>query len=143
MPVGDRPYRSPYSTSPHEWLPRPHHEPPGRAPVVYDEWEATRGPYEGRGPRGYRRSDERIFEDVCERFTEHGLLDPSDVEVNVRGGEVVLSGTVATRAEKRLAEDIADLVFGVVEVHNRLRVQPPGGVPRSGGEPAVDGSMER
>ncbi|HXN33826.1 MAG TPA: BON domain-containing protein [Polyangiaceae bacterium] len=84
---------------------------------------ATRGPYAGRAPRGYRRSDERIREEVCERFTEHGDLDPVDVEVSVRGGEVMLVGTVSTRAQKRLAEDIVDAVFGVVEVHNHLRVQ--------------------
>jgi osmotically-inducible protein OsmY len=101
-----------------------------------------RGPYTGRGPRGYRRSDDRILEDVCERFTEHGQLDPSDVEVTVRGGEVVLSGTVATRTEKRLAEDIADLVFGVVEVHNRLRVQRSSDAPRPPA-PVVDGPLDR
>lgn len=81
------------------------------------------GPFVGRGPKGYRRSDERIREDVCERFTAHGELDPTDVEVCVRGGEVMLSGTISTRAQKRLAEDIAEAVFGVVEVHNHLRVR--------------------
>jgi osmotically-inducible protein OsmY len=84
----------------------------------------------GVGPRGYRRSDDRIREDVCERFTEHGQLDPTDVEVSVREGEVLLTGSVATRGQKRLAEDIADLVFGVVEVHNHLHVQRPGDVPQ-------------
>src|SRR5215470_8212273 len=29
------------------------------------------GPYAGRGPRGYQRSDERIREDVCERMCEN------------------------------------------------------------------------
>jgi hypothetical protein len=81
----------------------------------------------GIGPRGYRRSDERIREDVCERFSEHGQLDPSDVEVAVHEGEVLLSGTVSTRAQKRLAEDIADFVVGVIEVHNYLRVQRAAG----------------
>jgi len=89
-----------------------------------DPYPSTPGPYVGRGPRGYRRSDERIREDVCERFTAHGELDPTDVEVSVRGGEVRLSGTVSTRAQKRLAEDIVDAVFGVAEVHNHLRVRP-------------------
>jgi osmotically-inducible protein OsmY len=77
----------------------------------------------GVGPRGYRRSDERIREDVCERFAQHGQLDPSDVEVAVRDGEVLLTGSVATRMQKRLAEDIAERVFGVVEVQNHLHVQ--------------------
>jgi hypothetical protein len=86
----------------------------------------ARGPYVGRGPRGYRRSDERIFEDVCERLTEHGEVDASDIEVNVTGGEVMLRGTVSTRAQKHLAEDIVDAASGVLEVHNRLRVQRSG-----------------
>jgi hypothetical protein len=107
-----------------EWPSRPEWE-TSYAHWSYEHWESIRGPYAGVGPRGYRRSDERIREDVCERFTEHGQLDPSDVEVSVREGEVLLTGTVATRAQKRLAEDIADLAFGVVEVHNHLHVQRP------------------
>jgi len=92
----------------------------------------TRGPYVGRGPRGYRRSDERIREEVCDRFTEHGDLDPTDVEVGVRGGEVVLVGTVSTRAQKRLAEAIVEAVFGVVEVQNHLRVPSAAAADRPG-----------
>jgi hypothetical protein len=122
----------------------------GRVPLVRPPsspagWEGMRGPYVGIGPRGYRRSDERIREDVCERFAEHGQLDPSDVEVAVHEGEVLLSGTVSTRAQKRLAEDIADDVFGVTEVHNHLRVQRAGArsspVPR--GAPAPQLPEER
>jgi hypothetical protein len=102
-------------------------ETPRRAQPPVSEWgESARGPYVGIGPRGYRRSDERIREDVCERFAQHGQLDPSDVEVAVHDGEVLLTGSVATRTQKRLAEDIADRVFGVVEVQNHLHVQRSG-----------------
>jgi osmotically-inducible protein OsmY len=62
---------------------------------------------------------------VCDRLTEHGEVDARDMEVTVSGGEVTLSGTAPTRTQKRLAEDIADAVIGVIEVHNRLRVQRP------------------
>jgi hypothetical protein len=92
----------------------------------------ARGPYVGLGPRGYHRSDERIHEEVCERLTEHGDIDATDVEVGVEGGEVTLSGTVATRSQKRLAEDVADGVAGVVDVDNRLRVLRPGSDPSRG-----------
>jgi len=34
-------------------------------------WESP-GPHSGRGPQGYRRSDERIHEEVCDRLTAHG-----------------------------------------------------------------------
>jgi hypothetical protein len=99
----------------------------------YAEWEpreTVRGPYSGVAPRGYQRGDERIREDICERFTEHGYLDPSDVEVSVRAGEAMLTGSVATRGQKRLAEDLAESVAGVLEVHNHLHVQRRGDPPR-------------
>jgi osmotically-inducible protein OsmY len=76
----------------------------------------------GRGPRGYQRSDDRIREDVCERLTENPWVDASDIEIAVRAGEVTLSGTVRDRTDKREAEDVAEHVSGVREVHNNLRV---------------------
>jgi len=82
-------------------------------------WDVE-GPHRGRGPRGYRRADERIYEDVCDRLQHHGRLDASDVEVAVDDGEVTLSGTVPDRATKRIAETVAETVRGVVDVHNRL-----------------------
>lgn len=90
----------------------------------HQDWHIP-GPYVGRGPRGYGRSDERITEEVCQRLTEAGQLDASDMEVEVSGGEVTLKGSVDSRRAKRLAEDIADTVTGVVDVHNQLRVRPP------------------
>lgn len=80
--------------------------------------------YRGWGPRGYRRSDERIFEDVCSRLMDNPWLDADDVEVRVDGGEVTLTGTVDSRGSKRLADDIAYGVSGVWDVHNRLQVLP-------------------
>ena len=76
----------------------------------------------GRGPKGYRRSDERITEDVNDRLTASDWLDASAVEVDVRDGEVSLRGTVPDRDSKRLAEDLAEGVPGVREVMNQLRV---------------------
>ncbi len=58
------------------------------------------GPYTGRGPRGYVRSDERILEDVCERMSRHGQLDAGNIDVEVKDGEVYLAGDVASRSEK-------------------------------------------
>jgi hypothetical protein len=80
------------------------------------------GPFSGRGPRGYQRTDERLREDVCERLTQDPWIDASDLEVTVRGGEVTLSGAVRDRGDKRHAEDLAERVSGVREVHNNLRV---------------------
>ena len=82
------------------------------------------GSFAGLGPRGYRRSDERIREDVCERMCDSAELDASDIEIVVVGGEVTLTGSVHDRDEKRLAEDLSENVSGVREVHNQLRVSP-------------------
>ena len=84
--------------------------------------EPRPGPHAGRGPRGYMRSDERIREDVCERLAQPGYVDARDIDVRVSGGEVTLEGSVRERREKRLAEDIAERVAGVRDVHNLLRV---------------------
>jgi hypothetical protein len=80
------------------------------------------GPHRGRGPKGYKRSDERIFEDVNDRLTDDPMVDASDVEVRVENGEVTLNGTVASRFAKRRAEDCADSVAGVGHVQNNLRI---------------------
>lgn len=75
----------------------------------------------GRGPKGYQRSDNRILEDVCDRLT-YSDVDAGDIEVRVESGEVTLSGFVRDRADKRRAEDVAEEVSGVREVHNNIRV---------------------
>lgn len=79
--------------------------------------------HRGRGPKGYRRSDERIKEDVSDRLTDDRYLDASDIEVAVEGGEVTLGGGVDDRQARRRAEDIAEQVSGVTYVQNRLRVK--------------------
>jgi hypothetical protein len=89
-------------------------------------WTGTGGPHAGRGPRGYQRSDERIREDVCDVLCGHGFIDASEIEVAVLNGEVTLSGVVRERPQKRMAEDAAEQVSGVREVHNQLRVSPGG-----------------
>jgi BON domain len=78
--------------------------------------------YRGRGPKNWRRSDERIREVVNELLTEHDGIDATDIEVEVHDAEVTLTGQVGSRWEKRLAEDIAGSCRGVHDVHNRLTV---------------------
>jgi osmotically-inducible protein OsmY len=80
------------------------------------------GGYAGRGPKGYTRTDDRIREEVCERLSRDDDVDASEIEVRVQNGEVTLEGTVQTRSMKHQAEDLADDVTGVSDVHNHLRV---------------------
>jgi len=77
----------------------------------------------GKGPKGYRRSDERIKEEISDMLTSHPEIDPSEVEIKVSIGEVTLTGTASSRHEKRLIEDLASQVSGVSDVTNQLRVQ--------------------
>ena len=87
-----------------------------------DPWRP--GPYGGVGPRGWRRLDERITDDVVQRLTTDPEVDASDVDVTVANGAVVLQGSVDTRAQRRRAEDLAWSCDGVRDVQNRLRIRP-------------------
>lgn len=80
------------------------------------------GRFYGRGPKGYRRSDDRIREDVSEEFFRHPELDASEIEIQVQNGEVTLTGKVEDRHQKRLAEDVAEQCSGVTDIHNQLKV---------------------
>jgi osmotically-inducible protein OsmY len=87
-------------------------------------WDEVRaGQHRGRGPKGYRRSDDRIREDVSDRLADDSWLDASDIEVRVEGAEVTLIGLVASRDDKRRAERLAEDVSGVDNVQNNLRVR--------------------
>lgn len=76
----------------------------------------------GKGPKGWKRSDERIREDVCERLERDARVDASEIEVSVRDGVVTLSGKVEDRPSKRQAEDIIEFLPGVKDVRNDLTV---------------------
>lgn len=77
----------------------------------------------GIGPKGYKRSDERIHEDICERLIDSDHVDCGDVSVEVKDGTVTLEGTVPDRYMKYEIEDIADSCSGVRDVENNIRVQ--------------------
>ncbi|MGE3467230.1 MAG: BON domain-containing protein [Pyrinomonadaceae bacterium] len=113
------------------------------------EMDQRYGRYSGVGPKGYTRSDDRIKEDVNDRLTYHAYLDASDIDVQVDDGDVVLTGTVPTKYEKRYAEDIADNIYGVKNVENRLRVNSQAWSGRTAGTyspsetPAYSGETEK
>lgn len=76
-----------------------------------------------RDPVGWQRADAAIHSDVCELFRESPALDDTDIEVEVKDGEVTLNGTVRDRPSKRLAETLTEHVVGVWDVHNRLTIR--------------------
>jgi hypothetical protein len=86
----------------------------------------SRVSHAGKGPKSFRRTDERIQEDVCERLWRHPQIDASGIEVEVKGGLVFLRGTVDERRTKRMAEAEIEFVPGVVDVQNELRIDRHG-----------------
>jgi len=80
------------------------------------------GEHHGKGPKGYKRSDERIREDVCDRLADDDHLDATHINVAVSNGEVTLEGSIGSRSDKRRAEDCAESVSGVTHCQNNLRV---------------------
>lgn len=79
--------------------------------------------FRGRGPKGYRRSDDRIREEACDCLTDDSRIDASEIECTVKNGEVVISGTVRTREERRRIEDVLERLSGVQHVQNNVRVK--------------------
>jgi osmotically-inducible protein OsmY len=84
---------------------------------------SERGRFAGQGPKGYKRSDERIREEVSDALMMHPEIDASEIEVKVSDGEVTLTGTVQEREDKWLAEQLCEGIPGVRDVSNSLRVK--------------------
>jgi len=81
------------------------------------------GPHRGKRTNGFSRFDECSQEDVNDRLSDYSFIDASEIDVTVEGAEVVLTGTVDNKEEKRRAEDIAERISGVKNVENRLKVK--------------------
>lgn len=77
----------------------------------------------GKAPKGYRRSDERIREEIAESVMEWSEIDASEVQIDVSNGNVTLQGTVDSRRTKNLLEEIADCVSGVEDIDNQIKVK--------------------
>lgn len=78
--------------------------------------------HRGRGPKNYKRSNERLLEDACERLTHDHRVNASEINVTAKDNEITLDGTVGSRREKRRAEDCVHDISGVTHVQNNLRV---------------------
>lgn len=83
---------------------------------------AAQTDFVGYGPKGYRRSDDRIYEEVCETLMKKSDVDASYIGVKVDEGIVTLSGKVSNRFMKKTAEIIIEDLPGVQEVRNELSI---------------------
>jgi hypothetical protein len=94
----------------------------GGSGYLYSESMTLHGPYTGRGPKGYKRSDQQIIEEACQRLERDGEIDASEIEVTAEEGVIRLRGTVPDRKTKRRAEECIESIYGARDVMNELRV---------------------
>lgn len=71
---------------------------------------------------GEERPDERIREDVCDRLTQLGPVDCTQIDVDVLNGVVTLHGAIHSAEAKTKAATVAQSVVGVHAVTNDLRI---------------------
>lgn len=90
--------------------------------------------HRGRGPKDYVRADHRIADDIVQRLTDDPHIDASEILIMVENGNVTLTGNVPERRMKHRAEDLVADASGVVDVHNRIRVDDGS---RSAGRPGA------
>ena len=78
--------------------------------------------FKGRGPKGWKRSDGKIREEVCLALERSHDIDASQMEVTVEEGCVSLKGRIETKGMQRAAEDLIESVPGVIDVFSQLKV---------------------
>ena len=76
----------------------------------------------GKGPKTYHRSDERIQEEIWTLLMAKPDLDLSEIEVDVKDGEVTLMGTLPNRPMKYHLENKVAEIMGVKDVTNKIRI---------------------
>jgi len=79
-----------------------------------------RGEHLGKGPKNWQRSDRRVCDDACEALYHNHHVDASNIEVDVKDGELYLRGRVSSRREKKEAEESVEFIRGVRDVFNEL-----------------------
>lgn len=71
---------------------------------------------------GEERPDERIREDVCDRLTQLGPTDCTEIDVDVLDGVVTLRGAIHSDEARNKATTVVESVVGVRSVTNELRI---------------------
>lgn len=98
------------------------------------------GEFFGKGPKGYKRSDDRIREDVNECLWRHPSIDASELEVEVKEAIVTLRGQVDSRRTRRLVEETIEDLPGVSDVIMEVRVATRGSDANWSGSATIPGT---
>lgn len=94
-----------------------------RGPTMWERFLRRLTGQSAHHPTPAERIDARIKDDVEGALAYEGELDASDIVVTVNQAEVTLTGTVPDCPSKRLAEEKAQAVRGVRDVHNELTIR--------------------
>ncbi|HEX6579808.1 MAG TPA: BON domain-containing protein [Actinomycetota bacterium] len=81
----------------------------------YYEWYAEEPSHE--------RSDMEIKQDLLDQIRSGPYADQYDIEVDVKKGVVILTGTASTTVAKRAAGDDSWDTRGVTDVSNQIQVR--------------------
>ncbi|MDR5674793.1 MAG: BON domain-containing protein [Armatimonadota bacterium] len=81
-------------------------------------------------PEG-RVADHRRHRRVVRQLSTDGRVDPRSVEVEVRDGIAILTGTVHSAVAKHAAQEAAHRVPGVLDVVNHVQLPGSGTAPES------------
>ncbi len=93
----------------------------GGSGTFVSESMTMHGPYTGKGPKGYKRSDQQICEEANQALERDGRIDASEIEVSCNEGVLSLTGKVESRRAKRDAEECVESIYGVKDVMNELK----------------------
>lgn len=85
---------------------------PSAAPRVGVIADRSVPAYKGKGPKGYKRSNEHIRSCIEEALAADPTVDPSDIRVTVQNGKVRLQGRVAGRRTRYAAVAVAEAYSG-------------------------------
>ncbi|MBD3191044.1 MAG: BON domain-containing protein [Candidatus Heimdallarchaeota archaeon] len=68
-------------------------------------------------------ADKDIVKDIMAAMERNHSIDPRDITVKVKKGQVKLTGKVSTWKESRVAEECAELTRGVTDVTNNIKIK--------------------
>jgi osmotically-inducible protein OsmY len=93
-----------------------------RAVKIAESIRGVRGVIDHISVTPESRSDEDIRKDVLTALLNDPATDAYQVAVTVKGAVVTLTGKVGAWAEAQLAQDLAERVRGVRDIHNNLLI---------------------
>lgn len=90
-------------------------------PSYKDQYEIKRN-YYGFGPKGYRRSDQKLKDEARLLLNQDPILDSSNINIEVFNNVIYLRGFVDSRKDKKRAELLIEDIFGIEDIQNQLKI---------------------